>query len=611
MTHNDSDFGPEGFAHGDFWAERAQALLQWDRPWTRLVSSAVPTPETRWFQGAALNAAVNCLDRHLAAGRGEKPAIIWQGEPEEDAETYTYQRLHQEVCRMAGALAALGVGPGDVVAINLPALPEVAVAMLACARLGAVHFVSFAGLSGATLVERLKASRARTLVTADGFYRSGRLVPLKPLADEALALCPEITRCIVVRRAYSTVRMVPGRDLWWHELADAQAAQAPGEAPAPPASMAATDPLFILYTTGASGHPKGVVHSVGGFLTQAAASTQAALGLTDDDILWCTADPGWINGQAHALYGPLCLGATTLMYGGSPTHPQPDRIWRIVEKYGVTVLFTDPALVGQLMREGEAWPRGRDLAGLRLVATVGSVLSNEARQWLTRHVARSKAAVVNCWGQTESGGVLLASAPGADMSPLPGVDIAEVASRLMVRSAWPGMAIGLVEGAEAFAQAYFQTSAGAFDTGDQVRRAADGTLVLEGRAVELVSGGSNLAAIEAAIAAHPDVAEVAALSGDPVRVFVTVRAEAEAMETGIMGGAEGLEAVLAGLVRAICACALIIRIVPDLPKTRSGKIARQALRQAAMGNELFGDTSLIDDPSALSGLFEGKDKLFG
>jgi len=567
----------------------------------------MPTPDTRWFEGATLNAATNCLDRHLAAGLGDKPAIIWQGEPDAESETYSYRQLHHEVCRMAGALAALGVGPGDVVAINLPALPEVAVAMLACARLGAVHFVSFAGLSGATLVERLCACRAKTLITADGFYRAGRLVPLKPLADEAMALCPAITRCVVVRRAGTNVPMTPGRDLWWHELAAAR----DGAAPVPASAMAATDPLFILYTTGASGHPKGVIHSTGGFLVQAAASTQAALGLTGDDILWCTADPGWINGQAHALYGPLCLGATTLMYGGSPTHPQPDRIWRVVEKYGVTVLFTDPALVGQLMREGEAWPRGRNLESLRLVASVGSVLSNEARQWLTRHVARSKARVVNCWGQTESGGVLLVSAPGTDMSPLPGVDVAEAGTRLVLTSAWPGMAIGLVEGAEAFAQSYLQTEPGAFDTGDQVRRAADGSVILEGRALELGSGGSNLAAIETAIAAHPDVAEVAALSGDPVRVFVTLRAEAEAMETGVMGGGEGMETVLAGLARAVAACPLIIRIVPDLPKTRSGKIARQALRHAAVGNETFGDTSLIDDPSVLSGLFEGKDKLFG
>lgn len=566
-----------------FWEERARELIDWSEPWTKAGPDGFGDP-SGWFPGASLDVCANCLDRHVDAGRGDVPALVWQGEPEDDAVVRTYAQLKADVLKASVVLAGLGVSKGDVVGLSLPALPELVVAMLALARLGAVHLVFPAGLSPQLVEERLRACKAALFITADGQFKSGRPVALSQPAQGP--------RRLVVRRTGQPLEDPRPTDIWWRDAMDAH----PSPLALPAAVHGAGDPLFILYTSGSSGRPKGVVHAAGGFLAACAHSARQGFGAGPGMTMWCQAEPGWIMGHAYAVYAPLCLGATTLLYEGSPGYPQPDRIWRIAQKHQVATLITTPALTGQLMREGEAWPAARDLPALKLIVSVGEKLTPENRQWLARAVGKGRAPVVDAWGQTETGGVLMISGSQGGLAPLPGVEAAAGADgRLRLVEPWPGMASGLVEGAFEFD--------GAYDTGDLARTTPDGKFVIQGRS-ELAACDLPLAAVEAAVAAHPDVAEAAAVaSGGAVVVYATLRAEATEPF--------GLEDSLAEAVKRAVEGAdfeLSVRVVEELPKTRSGKIARHALRGAAEGREC--DVSGLADPSVMASLMDGKDSLF-
>lgn len=599
-----------------FWAGRA-ALLDWERPWRNVLERTGPGPRARWFVDARLDVSANCLDRHVLAGFGDRAALLWQGEPWEETSRYTYLDLLAETCRMARVLSGLGVAQGDVVGLYLPALPELVVAALACARLGAVLAPSFAGLSPATLAERLNQCGAGFLITADASPRAGRTTPLKDLADQALARCPRVRRCLVVRRLGLEVGMTPGRDLWWHEAAGAKPL---GEDFAGLA-VDADHPLFILHGSGGGARPAGAVHAAGGFLAACAHAAREVLDLTREDILWSTADPGWIMGLAHGIYGPLLLGATTLLHEGQPDSPQPDRPWRVVEKFQATVLYTDPALMGHLMREGEAWPAGRDLSSLRLVASVGGPLRAEAARWIARHVCRGRAPVLDTWGQTATGGVLLAGQAPGPLRPLSGAHPTVLGDdgcetppgrrgRLVLRAPWPGLAAGLLRDRQAPDFDPYGRTPAVFDTGDAAQNDGQGGFFVETRDGAPARGLGDdppLAAIEAAAAAHPAVAEAAAVAvpgGRPVRLFVTLLAET--WDRGNLP-AEITSRVAEDLPEA--ACPVEVRIVSELPKTRSGKIARLALRRLAEGRDP-GDLSGLADPSVLEGLIVDRDCLF-
>ncbi|WP_243312509.1 AMP-binding protein [Fundidesulfovibrio agrisoli] len=566
-----------------FWSDRASELLAWRAPWEKACPDTFSSP-SGWFKGAAIDVCANCLDRHVAAGRDDVPALIWQGEPENQAVVFTYGTLLEQVRRAAVVLAGLGVSKGCVVGLSLPALPELVVATLALARLGAVHLTFPAGLSPTVVSERLSACVAMLVITADGYFKAGRAVAVSQ---------PEGgPRRVVVRRTGQAPEALREGDLWWHELMEAHAV-----VPALPGAVhGAADPLFILYTSGSSGHPKGVVHAAGGFLAGCAHSARHAFGVGPGMTMWCLSEPGWIMNTAYALYAPLSLGATTLLYEGSPLHPKPDRLWRIAQKHQVATLITTPALTGQLMREGEAWPAGRDLPALKLIVSVGEKLTPENRQWLARSVGKGRAPVVDAWGQTETGGVLMLSGSRGGLTPLPGVEASmNLLGHLALDAPWPSMASALVgQPLEA---------GSSYDTGDLAQTTPDGTFVILGRS-GIAGAELPVAAVEAAVAAHSAVAEAAAVgSGDTVVVYVTLRAEA--------GEPFGLEEELEQAVRAQVeefAGTLCIRVVEELPKTRSGKIARQALRGAAEGR--MGDTSALADPSVLAALLEDPGKLF-
>ena len=609
---------PEGF-----WAEQAQ-ILDWIKPFTEVrdVSFARGDVHIRWFADGVLNACANCLDRHLPE-RGEQTAILWEGDDPADQKALTYAELHREVCRFANVLKARGVQKGDRVTIYLPMVPEIAVAVLACARIGAVHSVVFGGFSPESIAGRIRDCDSRLVVTADEGRRGGRTIPLKANVDRALEDCPQVAACIVARRAGADVGWREGRDVWWRE------AMAAADADCPPEPMGAEDPLFILYTSGSTGKPKGVVHTTGGYLAYAALTHRCVLDCRAGEVYWCTADVGWITGHSYVLYGPLANGAATLLYEGLPGHPTASRCWEICDRHRVAIFYTAPTVIRALMREGAAPVRATDRSSLRLLATVGEPINPEAWRWYHRVVGGGRCPVIDTWWQTETGGVLIAPLPGATplkpgsaARPFFGVRPALIdgdgrtiegpgEGRLCLADSWPGQMRTVFRDHARFVDTYFAACDGLYFSGDGCRRDADGYYWITGRVDDVINvAGHRLgtAEIESALVAHPRVAEAAVvgypheIKGQGVHAFVT-----------LVAGAEPGEELRAELVRWVrekigpIAAPGRLQWAPGLPKTRSGKIMRRILRRIAAGeHEDLGDTTTLADPSVVAQLVENR-----
>jgi acetyl-CoA synthetase len=599
-----------------FWA-RFASELEWMAPWTT-VSEWHP-PDARWFVGGRLNVSVNCVDRHVRTARRNKAAIIWEGEPG-DRRTLTYFDLHREVGQFANVLRSLGVKKGDRVAMYMPLVPELAIAMLACTRIGAVHSVVFGGFSSEALRDRINDAQASVLVTADGGYRRGQVVALKSMADVALEDTPSIRHVVVLQRRPGEpfdVQMREGRDRWYHELlGDAR----PG---ADPEAMDVEDMLYILYTSGTTGKPKGIVHTTGGYLVGAYATTQCVFDLQDDDVYWCTADIGWVTGHTYVVYGPLANGATVLMYEGAPDWPGKDRFWSLIERYGVTILYTAPTAIRAFMKWGTEWPARHDLASLRLLGSVGEPINPEAWVWYHEHIGRGRCPIVDTWWQTETGHILITPLagittlkPGSATRPFPGVT-AEIRTAagdrvesggglLALTRPWPGMLRGIYGDRERFVQQYWSKwPDGVYFTGDGARVDQDGDYWLLGRVDDVLNvAGHRIGTmeVESALVDHPSVAEAAAvgrtheIKGQAVAAFVTLK-------EGVVASPALVDALKEHVVRKIGAIARPDQILfaADLPKTRSGKIMRRLLRDIAEGKAL-GDTTTLADPNVVARL---------
>ena len=606
-----------------FWAEQAQ-ILDWIKPFTEVrdVSFARDDVHIRWFGDGVLNACANCLDRHLPE-RADQTAILWEGDDSADQKALTYSELHREVCRFANVLKSLGVKKGDRVTIYLPMIPEIAVAVLACARIGAVHSVVFGGFSPESIAGRIRDCDSRLVITADEGLRGGRAIPLKANVDRALEDCPAVAACLVVRRTGADVAWRNGRDIWYHE------AMAAADADCPPEPMSAEDPLFILYTSGSTGKPKGVVHTTGGYLLYAALTHRWVLDYRDGEVYWCTADVGWITGHSYVLYGPLANGATTLLYEGLPGHPTAARCWEICDRHRVAVFYTAPTVIRALMREGAAPVRSADRSSLRLLATVGEPINPEAWRWYREVVGDGRCPVIDTWWQTETGGILIAPLPGATplkpgsaTRPFFGVRPALIdgdgrtiegpgEGRLCLADSWPGQMRTVFRDHARFVETYFTACDGYYFSGDGCRRDADGYYWITGRVDDVINvAGHRLgtAEVESALVAHAQVAEAAVvgypheIKGQGIHAFVT-----------LVAGTEPGEALRAELIRWVrekigpIAAPGRLQWAPGLPKTRSGKIMRRILRRIAAGeHENLGDTTTLADPSVVAQLVENR-----
>ena len=593
-----------------FWARQAADLLDWSTDWHTICQWELPF--SKWFVGGQLNVSYNCLDRHVLAGRGDKVAFHWEGEPG-DTRTVTYADLLDETQRFANVLKGLGVGKGDRVNIYLPMIPEAAVVMLACARIGAAHSVVFGGFSAHSLRDRINDAEAKVLVTADGGYRRGDVFPLKPVADEALDATPTITACVVVRRGGNDVPMQEGRDHWYHDL---MAAADPVCAPEP---MDSEQLLFLLYTSGTTGKPKGIMHTSGGYLTQVAFTHKYVFDLHDDDVYWCTADVGWVTGHSYIVYGPLANGATQVMYEGVPNHPANDRFWAIIEKYGVTKFYTAPTAIRTFMKWGVEEPAKHDLSSLRVLGSVGEPINPEAWMWYHEHIGGGRCPVVDTWWQTETGGIMISPLPGATTTkpgsatfPLPGIG-AELVDETGIRvehgggyltltQPWPGMLRGIWGDPERYRETYWSRFDGRYFAGDGAKLDDDGYLWLLGRVDDVMNvSGHRISTteVESALVAHPSVAEAAvvgandATTGQAIIAYVTLRGGADVSE-GELKAFVGREIGHIAKPKAIF-------FTPDLPKTRSGKIMRRLLRDVAEGRNL-GDTSTLADANVVTEL---------
>ena len=599
-----------------FWAETAREL-RWSTPWRQVLDWKPPF--AKWFVGGTLNLSDNCLDRHLDGPRRNKAAIVWEGEPGE-RRVLTYHQLHREVCRFANVLKSLGVKAGDRVGIYLPMIPEAAVAMLACARIGAIHSVVFGGFSAEALRDRMNDARATVVITADGGYRRGAVVPLKANVDAALAETPTVKDVVVVRRTGEPVPMQAGRDHWWHELVGAASAVCPAE------PLDSEHPLFILYTSGTTGKPKGVVHTTGGYLLHATMSARWVFDLKESDTYWCTADIGWVTGHSYVVYGILANGATSVMYEGAPNHPEPDRLWQIIDDLGVTIFYTAPTAIRAFVKWGEEWPRRHDLSSLRLLGTVGEPINPEAWMWYHRVIGKERCPIVDTWWQTETGGIMIAPLPGATPTkpgsatlPLPGI-VPEIRSRdgktlpadqggyLVVTRPWPGMLRTVYGDPDRYVQQYWSQQPGVYFTGDGARRDQDGYFWVMGRIDDVVNvAGHRLGTmeVESALVSHAAVAEAAVvgrpddLKGQAIAAFVTLESGQKASEALKKALKEHVAHEIGAFARPDD-----IRFTDALPKTRSGKIMRRLLRDIAAGKETLGDTTTLEDYSVLARLRE-------
>jgi acetyl-CoA synthetase len=594
-----------------FWARQASELVSWDTQWDTICEWNLPY--SKWFVGGKLNVSYNCLDRHVIAGKGDKVAFHFEGEPG-DTRTITYSQMLDEVQKFANVLKGLGVNKGDRVNIYLPMIPEAAVAMLACARIGAVHSVVFGGFSSQALSDRINDAEAKVLITADGGYRRGEVFALKPQADEAVASTPTITAVVVVKRGGNEVDMQAGRDHWYHEL------MATADAVCPPEPMDSEQLLFLLYTSGTTGKPKGIMHTTGGYLTHVTYTHKYVFDLNPDrDIFWCTADVGWITGHSYIVYGPLSNGATQVMYEGVPNYPANDRMWEIIEKYKVTIFYTAPTAIRTFMKWGVEEPAKHDLSSLRLLGSVGEPINPEAWMWYHENIGRGNCPIVDTWWQTETGGIMISPLPGATTTkpgsatfPLPGIGaellddegkpVTHGGGYLTLTQPWPGMLRGIWKDPERFQDAYWSRFSGRYFAGDGAKLDDDGYLWLLGRVDDVMNvSGHRISTteVESALVSHPSVAEAAvvgandATTGQAIIAYVT-----------LVGGMEVDEQILRNHVASeigAIAKPKTIYFTPDLPKTRSGKIMRRLLRDVAEGRNL-GDTTTLADANVVNEL---------
>ncbi len=606
-----------------FWGERARDL-HWFAPWTKVLDWSNP-PFAKWFVAGRTNAAYNCLDRHLGTRRRNQAAIIWEGENFEQR-ILTYQELHRRVCKFANALKKLGLKAGSKAIIYLPMIPEAAVAMLACARLGVTHSVVFGGFSSEALKARIQDLEAEVVITCDAGLRRGKEILLKQSVDESLAggACPSVKRVIISKRLGIQVPIEAGRDLWWDDLTFGISEVCPAE------EMDSEHPLYVLYTSGTTGKPKGVVHTTGGYLTQVLATLKWVFDLKDNDTFWCTADIGWVTGHSYVVYGPLAAGATTLMYEGAPDWPKPDRWWRIIEKYRVSVLYTSPTAIRSFVRQGEEWPNGRDLSSLRLLGSVGEPINPAAWKWYHRVIGKERCPIVDTWWQTETGSILISPMPGATPAkpgsatrPLPGValDVVDDAGNsvpqgkgyLVLTQPWPAMLRTLYKDPERFQENYWSRYPGRYFTGDAATRDADGYIWILGRVDDVINvAGHRLSTmeVESSLVRHSSVAEAAVvgapheLKGQAIHAFVTLKqgmAQNDAVSDDLR---EWVAHEIGSLARPER-----IHFVAALPKTRSGKIMRRLLREIVTTKSVSGDTSTLEDYGVILKLSqEGKEE---
>ena len=609
-----------------FWGKLAEEYLTWDKKWSSVFKWDDKEAITfSWFKGGKLNASVNCLDRHLTTANKNRAALVWEGDDPKDSKVFTYMDLYREVNKFANVLKKKGVKKGDRVAIYLPMIPELPITMLACARIGAVHSVVFGGFSADSLKDRIQDSQCVMLITSDASFRGGRVIPLKANADKALESCPSVKTMVVVNRANQEVPMKAGRDVWWHEEMNA-----PDIKPfCPPESMDSEDPLFILYTSGSTGKPKGVLHTTAGFLLYVAVSHKLVFDIHEEDTFWCTADIGWVTGHSYIVYGPLCNGATSVMFEGVPNYPNPARFWAIVEKYKVNVIYTAPTAIRAIAKEGDEWPKKHDLSSLRILGTVGEPINPEAWIWYHHVIGKDRCPIVDTYWQTETGGFVITPFPGAfklkpgsATKPFFGVFCkvlredgteceANEGGYLVIERPWPGMMRTVYGQHERFKETYWVRFPGYYTTGDGCRVDDDGYFWLMGRLDDVINVSGHrmgTAEIESALVSHPKVAEAAVvgmphdIKGQGIYAFVTLNA-------GVPKSEDLKKELVAHVRKEIGPIATPdkIQFTEALPKTRSGKIMRRILKKIASGDvKELGDTTTLADPTVVDSLVEGR-----
>jgi len=601
-----------------FWAEQAEELVDWYKPWDKVMQW--DPPNAKWFEGGKLNIAYNCLDRHLENGRADKTAIIWEGEPEDDERKFTFKELHTEVSKFANVLKKHGIEKGDRVCLYLPMIPELAIAMLACVRIGAIHSIVFGGFSAESLRDRIIDAEAKMLITSDGSLRRGKQIPLKKNADDSLEGTDTVENVIVVKRTGQDINWNEGLDIWWHDEME----EADEECPA--VEMDAEDESFILYTSGTTGKPKGVVHTTGGYLLYTTMTSKLVFDIKDDDVYWCTADIGWITGHSYIVYGPLSLGATTLMFEGVPNYPEPDRFWDIVEKYKVNIFYTAPTAIRAIAKDGDEWPKKHDLSSLRLLGTVGEPINPEAWMWYYNVIGGGRCPIVDTWWQTETGGIMITPLPGAfplkpgsATRPFPGIfpkvvreDGSECDANeggyLIIDKPWPSMLRTIWGDHQRFKETYFSRFKDVYFTGDGARKDEDGYFWIMGRVDDVINvSGHRIGTmeVESALVSHDAVAEAALvpmpheIKGQGLYAFVTLSSGYEKSDELIKELRNHVSNEIGPIAKPDK-----IQFADALPKTRSGKIMRRILKVIAEGGTDVGNTTTLADPSVVDHLLE-------